>query len=261
VVSADAQTSVNAALWRRRDLVGAYANRTLRPVEVVLLLRHRQALGGRVLELGCGAGRLTGYLAEISPQVTGADVSPHMLAAARERYPGVEFVERDLHDLSGFADGSFDAIVAGYNLLDILGEDERRATFAALHRMLVPGGLLVFSGHNLEAADRRRTPWRHILARNPAWLVLNVVRTPRRLRNQARVRKLEQRAGDHAVLNDESHDYEALHYYIAPADQVRRLEAAGFAVLEQLDLDGARTPPGTPVPHAAEVHYVARREA
>jgi SAM-dependent methyltransferase len=209
--------------------------------------------------LGCGAGRITGYLATISPQVTGADVSPHMLAAARERYPGVRFVERDLHDLSGFADASFDAIVAGYNLLDVLDDATRRTTLAELHRMLAPGGLLLFSAHNLAAAWRRRTPWQHILARNPARLVLNVVRTPLRLRNRAHVRPLEHRAGDHALLNDESHDFLALHYYIAPDDQARQLESAGFAVLERLDLDGEPVAAGDPAPHAEEVHYVARR--
>ena len=161
--------------------------------------------------------------------------------------------------LSGFADGAFDAVVAGYSLLDVLDDAGRRAVLAELHRLLVPGGLLIFSGHNLAAAWRRRTPWQHILARNPARLALNLARTPLRLRNRARARRHEYRAADHAVLNDESHDFVALHFYAAPDDHARRLEAAGFAVLERLDLDGAPLAPGDPAPHAEEVHYVARR--
>jgi SAM-dependent methyltransferase len=254
------QAEVNAGLWRRADLVPAYANRVLRPVEVMLLVRHRDELSGRVLELGCGAGRLTGYLGELSSQVTATDVSPHMLEAAGRRYPGVRFEQRDLRDLSGFEDGSFDVIVAGYNLLDVLDDETRRATLAEAHRILVPGGLLVFSGHNLEAAWRRRTPWQHILARNPVRLALNLLTTPRRLRNRARVRPLEHRADDHALLNDESHDFLALHYYIAPEAQTRQLEAAGFTVLERLDVEGNPLAPGDPAAHAEEVHYVARRE-
>lgn len=256
---ARAQAEINAGLWRRADLVRPYANRVLRPVEVILLVRYRDALGGRVLELGCGAGRLTGYLAELSPHVTATDVSPHMLEAAGQPYPGVRFEQRDLRDLAAFADASFDAIVAGYNLLDVLDDVQRRATLAEVHRMLAPGGLLVFSGHNLEAAWRRRTPWQHILARNPARLALNVATTPRRLRNQARVRPLEHRAADHALLNDESHDFLALHYYVAPDTQVSQLEAAGFTVLERLDIEGDPLAPGDPATHAEEVHYVARR--
>ena len=253
------QAAVNAQLWRRSDVVAPYANRVLRPVEVVLLVRHRDALAGRVLELGAGAGRITGYLAQISPQVTAVDVSSHMLSAARRRYPGVAFEQRDIRDLGGFADGSFDAIVAGYNLLDVLGDAERDAAFAAARRILAPGGLLIFSGHNLAAAWRRRSPWQHVLARNPARLALNLAQTPRRLRNRARVRALERRDGDHALLNDDSHDFLALHYYIAPDDQARRLEAAGFDVLERLDHDGRPLAPGDPAPHAEEIHYVARR--
>jgi hypothetical protein len=125
--------------------------------------------------------------------------------------------------------------------------------------MLAPGGLLVFSTHNLEAAWRRRTPWQFILARNPARLALNLARTPQRLRNLQRARALEHRAGEHALLNDESHDFTALHYYVTPAEQERQLAAAGFTVLERLDLEGGTLAAGEPAPNAEEIHYVARR--
>jgi SAM-dependent methyltransferase len=250
------QAEANDALWRRSDLVRPYANRELRPVEVVLLARHRDALSGRVLELGCGAGRLTGYLAQLGGDVLGVDVSPHMLREAAARYPGVRFERRDLREAAQL--GTFDVVVAGYNVLDVLGDDERRVLLAELRTAIAPGGLLIFSAHNRAAAWRRRTPWDHVLARDPARLARNVALTPRRLRNRARVRPLEQRCGDHALLNDESHDFLALHYYIAPDDQVRQLEAAGFEVVEWLDLDGTVLTPGDPASNAEEIHYVAR---
>jgi SAM-dependent methyltransferase len=182
-----------------------------------------------------------------------------MLAAARERYPAVRFLERDLRDLGGFPDAAYDAIVAGYNVLDVLDDSGRRATLGELHRMLASGGLLVFSAHNLEAAWRRRTPWQLIFTRNPVRLALNLARTPQRLRNQSRARALEYRAGDHALLNDESHDFIALHHYVTSAEQERQLEAARFTVLERLDLDGETLAAGDPAPHAVEIHFVARR--
>jgi hypothetical protein len=52
----DDQARLNAELWALGDFVGFYATRDLRPVEATLLDRHRDALAGRVLELGCGAG-------------------------------------------------------------------------------------------------------------------------------------------------------------------------------------------------------------
>jgi SAM-dependent methyltransferase len=255
------QARLNAAMWRRRDLVVAYANRELRPVEVLLLVRHREALSGRVLELGCGAGRLTGYLGQLSPDVLATDVSEAMLAAAARRYPGVRFERLDLAALDGLEPGAFDAVVAGYNLLDILDDAARRRALVQLRERLAPGGLLIFSSHNLAAAGGRRSPWFFVRSRNPARVAVNLALQPRRLRNQRRARRFEVRAPDHAVLNDESHDFGALHYYIAPAAQAAQLAAAGLELVECLDLDGRPVPPGGEAAHSPEIHYVARAAA
>ena len=94
----DDQRLANDRMWARADLVAAYARRDLRPVEVVLLVRYRDALAGRVLELGCGAGRVTGYLAEISHEVHAIDVSPAMVGACAQAYPKVSVGQGDLRD-------------------------------------------------------------------------------------------------------------------------------------------------------------------
>ena len=56
----------------------------------------------------------------------------------------------------------------------------------AVHRMLAPGGLLVFSSHNLGAADGRERPTD--LRRHPLRLAADLVRMPRRVRNSRRLR-------------------------------------------------------------------------
>ncbi len=48
-------------------------------------------------------------------------------------------------------------------------------------------------------------------------------------------------------------------YYIAPAAQVRQLEAHGFEVLEVLDRDGRPLQAGDDAPASPHLHYVARR--
>jgi SAM-dependent methyltransferase len=255
---ARAQARLNTAMWRRTDVVGAYANRVLRPVEVLLLVRYREELSGRVLELGCGAGRLTGYLAALGGDLLATDVSPAMLAAAAARYPGVRFEPADLRALDRLDAGGFDAVVAGYALLDVLDDAERRTALVQLRDRLAPGGLLIFSGHNLAAAGSRHSTWHFVRSRDPFRVAGSLARQPRRLRNQRRARRFEVRASDHAVLNDESHDFGALHYYIAPPAQAAQLAAAGLELLECLDLDGVPVPPGGEAAHSAEIHYVAR---
>src|SRR5689334_48772 len=138
-------------MWSRTDLVPNYSHRDVRSVETTILVRYRDDLAGRVLELGCGAGRLTGHLQEIAEDVHAIDVSPTMLRACLAAYPGVRGEIGDIRDLSGFGDHSYDAIVAGFGVLDVLNDPERRAALAHLRRILVPGGLLVFSSHNRDA--------------------------------------------------------------------------------------------------------------
>lgn len=249
--------ALDVAFWRRGTTVGYYDNRFLRPVEVVLLVRHREALAGRVLELGCGAGRLTGYLIEVGGDVTGLDVAPAMLEHCRRRYPGGTFVPGDLRDLSPFATESFDAVVAPLNVLDVLDEDARGRVLTDIRRLLVAGGVLLMSSHNLARPTGRGAP--PVLARDPLRMLENIALLPRRIRNRRRLRPLERRAADHAILNDEAHDFALLHYYVLPDAQQRQLEAAGYQVLERLDLDGRPVPEGEVAAHSSEIHYTARK--
>ncbi len=254
----DPQVDANEQLWSSTGLVGEYANRDLRPVEALLLVRHRDELGGRVLELGCGGGRLTGYLAELASDTEGVDVSEEMLSYARGRYPKATFRRGDVRDLGAYEDGSRDAVVAGYNLLDILSPDDRARTLDEVRRVLAQGGLLIFSSHNLGAEARREKPT-DVRRDHPLRLAADVVRMPRKVRNARRLRRSERREPGYAILNDISHDFRALHYYISRDAQERQLGEHGFELLECLDLDGDPVEPGAAAEHSQELHYVARR--
>ena len=110
--------------------------------------RVREALGdvrGRnVLDLGCGTGRHTAWLAEAGARVTAVDFSAGMLEQARARVPtgDVRFVTHDLHDPLPFGDASFDAAVSGL-VLEHLRDLSR--FFVEAHRVLRPGGRAVVS--------------------------------------------------------------------------------------------------------------------
>jgi SAM-dependent methyltransferase len=256
------QYRANTALWRGRgrSLVSAYANRDLRPVEVLLLVRYREALSRRVLELGCGAGRLTGYLVEIASSVVGIDISRHMVAYCRTRYPGGTFREGDMRKVGSFERGSFEAVVLAYNILDVLSDEDRGTVLDGIHSILTDEGLLIFSSHNRAYAPRLAEPLK-LRGLGVRRSIATAIRLPRWRRNRRRVLPFEHVEGAYAVLNDVSHDFSALNYYISRDAQESQLAEHGFELLECLDLEGKVVRPREMAGECSELHYVARRSA
>lgn len=251
------QAEVNARRWRESDLVKPYAGSELRPVEEVLLERLREQLGGRLLEVGCGAGRVTGHLLALGADVVAIDISPAMVAATAARHPGARVLEGDLRRLQEVPGAPFDAVLALYNVIDVVDDAGRREVLASAARLLAPGGLLVFSTHNLAYAPRIRSPF-SVRTSRAKTMVGDIVRMPRRARNRSRLRPLEQHGPGYAVLVDEAHEYTLLHYYIGRDEQERQLRDLGLELLECRDLDGREVPPGAAVDDCSELHFVAR---
>jgi SAM-dependent methyltransferase len=260
------QADLNVQHYRSADHVAEYANRILRPAEAVILARYREALSGRVLELGCGAGRLIGYFVAMGGEVHGIDVSRRMVDYCRERYPEAHVRLGDLTELSATVDGRFDAIFASYNVLDVLSDQARRAVLSDLRERLASGGRLIFSSHNLayiEEPAGTGARWRARLGkldRPPSSLVRKAMRLPVRVRNRRRLAALQLRAPDYWIVNDEAFDYGLLHYYIRRDDQASQLSDLGYELIECLDLDGERVGDGQ-VSRSPELHYIARGRA
>jgi SAM-dependent methyltransferase len=96
--------------------------------------------GARVLDAGCGTGRVAVELARRGYDVVGVDSDPSMLAVALE-HPGVEWLEADLASLA--LDDRFDLVVAAGNVVVFLAPGTEADVVARLAAHLVPGGLLV----------------------------------------------------------------------------------------------------------------------
>jgi SAM-dependent methyltransferase len=248
---------INNGVWGRGRFVGQYSSRALRPVEVTLLVRYRDDLHGRMLEIGCGAGRVTSYLADLADDLHALDISPRMVETARRRVPSATCHVADMTDLSRFEAEPFDAVLALYCVLDVLEDDERRAQLDRMYEIISPGGTLVISTHNRAHLPQVRGP--HVRTSDPVKLAADVVRLPRRFRNHRRVRDLEREAQGYAIANDSAHNYSLLHYYISRDDQERQLADHGFELIECLDLDGNTVEPGDSAGGTPELHYVARR--
>jgi SAM-dependent methyltransferase len=254
----DTQIRENNRVWANGNFLAEYAARELRPVEVFLLLRYRDELRDRrILELGCGGGRLTGYLAELGSQTHGIDISPVMIDHCRRTYAKATFEVRDLRDMAAFADRSYDVIVAAYNIIDVLNDKDRRTLIAEVHRVLTPGGLFIMSSHNRDYLPNARRPTT-LQARNPVRLAGKLALMPLRVRNARRLLPYQVFEQDYAIVNDEALNFTLLLYYIGRDAQERQLAELGFTLDACMDRDGREVPPGETVPTCAELHYVAR---
>ncbi|MEA5455763.1 methyltransferase domain-containing protein [Sinomonas sp. JGH33] len=101
------------------------------------------APGARVLDAGCGAGRMLAHLASLDPSLSlsGLDLSPAMVAEARTANPGIEIAVGELAAL-GYEDSSFDGVLAWYSIIHT-PTDGLGAIFDEFHRVLKADGLLL----------------------------------------------------------------------------------------------------------------------
>ena len=120
-------------------------------VPMYLQMAGRLAKAGRarILELGCGTGRVMAPLVEAGHYVLGVDASEPMLAYARQRLPQplhgqYELLIADVAQLGETTGAPFDlAIIALNTFLHNLTRDSQRTVLAASRARLRPGGMLV----------------------------------------------------------------------------------------------------------------------
>ena len=128
--------------------------------------------GGPVADLGCGPGRVTAHLATLGLDAFGVDLSPGMVAVARQAHPGLRFEVGTMAALD-IPDASLAGAVAWYSIIHT--PPERQAgIFAEFARVLRPGGWLLLAfqvgdevvhlqhayGHDIDLHTRRQSPER-----------------------------------------------------------------------------------------------------
>lgn len=108
---------------------------------------------GRLIDLGCGTGRLLVPFAQRGFAVTGVDLADEMLRVAGERAAAagvsVELRKANLVELDDFPEASFDWVACLFSTLGMVsGAAQRRRVLENVYRLLRPGGRFVLHVHN-----------------------------------------------------------------------------------------------------------------
>ncbi|MFI7383597.1 class I SAM-dependent methyltransferase [Streptomyces sp. NPDC049813] len=109
---------------------------------------------GPVLDVGCGPGTVTAYLAERGLDASGVDLSPRMIDNARRRYPHCRFDVASATELD-LADASLGGLLGWWSLFN-LPRDVLPQVLAVFARALKPGGAFL-TGTHVGDADLART--------------------------------------------------------------------------------------------------------
>jgi SAM-dependent methyltransferase len=205
----------DGALARSYD--ASLADCALLTVDRIFAERHFDR-PGRLIDLGCGTGRLLLPFAARGYWVLGVDLSEVMLkvAGAKAAAAGVEvhLLRANLVELNGLADQTFDYAACLFSTLGMVtGLMQRQQVVAHVYRLLRPGGLFVLHVHNLwfNWWDRGGRRW---LLRDAFNSLLGDVA-----------------AGDRLMLPHQGIAGLALHHFTR-REAVRLLRAAGFHMVE-----------------------------
>ncbi len=165
--------------------------------EIIPLLEHlvlqHLPKGARILDLGCGSGKLVQQLHLKGYQATGLDVSQELLRYARINSPESEFILSDIRKFE--LSPTFDAVLSHIVLLFILNAEELTSVFRNVHTALRDNGLFVFT---IPITD-----WFHEIA-PPTF--------------------------NHVSINDESALIEIFHY--KPEERIWEIQVTGFELIE-----------------------------
>jgi len=127
------------ARWQKLAAAGQSIHGEADLIESLL----RQAGGSRVLDAGCGTGRVAIELAVRGFSVVGVDLDEDMLATARAKAPELDWVHADLAEAADHVTGEFDVVALPGNVMIFVAVGSEGRVLEQLSTLLAPDGLLV----------------------------------------------------------------------------------------------------------------------
>ena len=118
-----------------------------KPMDREMLRRFAQKIGSRrpVWDFGCGPGQTAKYLKDLGVEISGLDLSEKTLEQARAFHPEIDFRRGNMLGLD-FDSDSLAGVVAFYAIVHFT-QDQAASAFREIFRVLMPGGLFLFTYH------------------------------------------------------------------------------------------------------------------
>jgi SAM-dependent methyltransferase len=141
-----------------RDETSFYSHAPLRPTERALA--DATARGRKILDVGCGAGRVTGALTAMGHDITGLDIVPDCLEAARQNPARVlKLVEGDMCNMP-LESAQFDEVwCLRFSFNALLSNAERQSALREMFRVCKPGGRVLIESFNYWHGGRLGAYW------------------------------------------------------------------------------------------------------
>ncbi len=213
--------------------------------------------GCRILDVPCGIGRVGIPLARLGFEVTGVDLSPHLIGVATKKAidfkvaPGrARFLVADMRDLaSKLAPGGFDAVLNVFTSIGYGSEEDDLRFFRDARAVTKKGGLLVISG--LRNRDYiARNPSQNVYEESARLLVLDTYSfDSERSRERGVWRFYLKKGGKREAVLKFAGEFPIDIRVYSPHELTSRLEATGWRVRDTYDSFTTRRPyrPDSPV--------------
>jgi 2-polyprenyl-3-methyl-5-hydroxy-6-metoxy-1,4-benzoquinol methylase len=122
----------------------------------LLAMLKKVEAGARVLDVGCGNGRLLKILAEKNVKYVGVDQSESLIKICQEKYPEYKFFAGDILNLGELSDYDFDYVFCIAVLHHLPGADLRLQALKQLKNKIKPGGTIILTAWNMWPQEKYR---------------------------------------------------------------------------------------------------------